>query len=601
MSLPDIPLSKEDFVQLKCEDIINKCDKRECLHYSTQFLKKSQEAEASGNTEAQLALALLVGITATELKTESDHEPFAYMDFINSISDARLNVLKDWASDILDAELRARVADILWVRKRDYLMAQLAIDSYLESASYLQDPEHWTSYFKRIEKAIRLSRRSNQEHYFTKVVAHIEAVLDRYNGEDPLFLSARLMELLQEYKKGDPSKYAALAEKSAHRAEAEHEWRRARKYWEVKAQWHSLEKDSGKERTASLLFAETYVKESEDAINKRTPPSYLAASAHLQKAIEALRRISGTKERVDELHKLLLNYQPKSTAELISTSQKMDISHFVEEAKEKIRGKDIHNALFTLAIEMGSSTAVSYIEAQVQEYSEKFIMRHLFPTVVMNEMGKVTARESSMRDEMFRQAMYYQQVQAEAVIEPARYQINLEHNVRISDFFPIVANNPFVPQGREYIYARGLHAGLIGDFLVAAHLLPPQIEHSIRCILYQRGFITSGLNDQGIQDEHNINTFFRQREVELVQIFGKDLTFDLQGLLVQKGFGSNLRNEMAHGLIDNNGFFKPQVIYLWWLTLRLCCLPIYAQSQDSQTESGATSEGSEGDAGHQES
>lgn len=286
---------------------------------------------------------------------------------------------------------------------------------------------------------------------------------------------------------------------------------------------------------------------------------------------------------------------------MISTSQKIDISHFVKEAQEKVKGKEIHDALFTLAIEMGSSTPVSYIQTQVQEYSEKFIMRHLFPTIVINEMGKVTAKESSLRDQMFREAVYHQQMQTQAVIEPARYQINLEHNVRISDFFPLVANNPFVPQGREYIYARGLHAGLIGDFLLAAHLLPPQIEHSIRCILYQRGFITSGLNDQGIQDEHNINTFFRQRESELVQIFGEDLTFDLQGLLVQKGFGSNLRNEMAHGLIDNNGFSNPQVIYLWWLTLRLCCLPIYGQSQDSKTGAGATSEGSEGDAGRQES
>lgn len=601
MSFPDIPLSKKDFVQLNCENIVNKCAKRVYRHYNMLFWKKSQEAEASGNTEAQVALALLAGITSPALKSESEHEPFAYMDFINNISDAHLNVLKDWAADISDAELRARVADILWVRKRDYLMAQLAINSYLESASYLEDPECWTSCVDRIERAIRLSRKSNQKHHFTKVVDHIEAVLDKYNGEDPLFLSAKLMELLQEYKQGAPSKYAAIAEKAAHRAEAEHDWHQARSYWEVKARWHSLEKDANKERTASLLVAETYVKESEDAINKRTPPSYLVAATHLQKAIEALRRIGGIRERVDELHKILLDYQHKSRSELISTSQKIDISHFIEEAKEKVRGKDIHDALFTLAIEMGISTPVSHIQAQVQEYSEKYIMRHFFPTVIINQMGKVTARESSLRDEMFRQAMYYQQMQAEAVIEPARYQIDLEHNVRISDFFPIVVNNPFVPQGREYIYARGLHAGLIGDFLVAAHLLPPQIEHSIRCVLYQRGFITSGLDDEGIQDEHNINTFFRQHEAELVQVFGEDLTFDLQGLLVQKGFGSNLRNEMAHGLIDNNGFFKPQVIYLWWLTLRLCCLPIYAQSRDSQAESGATSEGSEGDAGHQES
>ena len=52
------------------------------------------------------------------------------------------------------------------------------------------------------------------------VFSHIEAVLDRYNGEDPLLLSAKLMELLQEYRFVDPAKYAALSKKAATKASA---------------------------------------------------------------------------------------------------------------------------------------------------------------------------------------------------------------------------------------------------------------------------------------------------------------------------------------------------------------------------------------------
>lgn len=169
----------------------------------------------------------------------------------------------------------------------------------------------------------------------------------------------------------------------------------------------------------------------------------------------------------------------------------------------------------------------------------------------------------------------------------------MDHNVRIDDFLGIVFNSPFVPPGREYIYAQGLHAGLTGDFLVAANLLIPQIENSIRYLLIKQDVITSGLDAQGIQDERSLNTTLYLPET--INILTEDITFDLQGLLVERS-GSNLRNRMAHGLIDQNGFFQPEVVYLWWLTLRLCCLPIVAQNHDSQAASSATSEGSEGDA-----
>jgi hypothetical protein len=50
---------------------------------------------------------------------------------------------------------------------------------------------------------------------------------------------------------------------------------------------------------------------------------------------------------------------------------------------------------------------------------------------------------------------------------------------------------------------------------------------------------------------------------------------------------------MAHGLIDEDGFFSVQVSYLWWLTLHLCCLPILAQMQTSQSDQRDTSEDTE--------
>jgi hypothetical protein len=62
------------------------------------------------------------------------------------------------------------------------------------------------------------------------------------------------------------------------------------------------------------------------------------------------------------------------------------------------------------------------------------------------------------------------------------------------DWDPLVTDNPFIPPGRERIFAEGLHAGLMGNLLVAVHLLVPQFENSIREILTRAGAITSKLN-----------------------------------------------------------------------------------------------------------
>jgi hypothetical protein len=118
---------------------------------------------------------------------------------------------------------------------------------------------------------------------------------------------------------------------------------------------------------------------------------------------------------------------------------------------------------------------------------------------------------------MFSQAMITQGIHAQATVEPAREQINSEHQVEVDAFLPIVSDNPFVPAGREYIYARGLHAGLSGDFLVAAHLLILQLEPSRRYLLFNRGVLTSGLDSQGIQEERNLNMLLYLPELKAIR------------------------------------------------------------------------------------
>lgn len=128
------------------------------------------------------------------------------------------------------------------------------------------------------------------------------------------------------------------------------------------------------------------------------------------------------------------------------------------------------------------------------------------------------------------------------------------------------------------IVARGLHAGLNGDFVVSTHLLVPQLEESVRYLLAQTGIIASSLDDAGVQEEIDLNrTLCSSKFAEpLAEILGKDIVFEMRTLLVER-FGANLRNDMAHGLVDHDSFYSPSARYLWWLALHLYSFPVLAR------------------------
>lgn len=622
------PLTKEDFINSGWQDVVNASEMKDFEVYNQGFRQKLQEAEEE-NIRQQAVFGILAKVTKYELATlkrlnnkyKSQEEYFIKMfTKCDPLIDEELNFLSEIAPEISDPELQARITDILWsVRhnKSYFKMAQLAVNAYIESAINLENsinlvehPRKSILLFKRIERAFRLAKKISSKVEEEKVVQYIEKIIDRYQ-ENPYYLSAKLMEILQENKLGDSKKYAVIAEKAARLAESSNDWEWARDYWEIKAKWHRIEEDGENKSAASMLAAETYLKEAEYT-PKNSSNAYFAASSSLQEAIKAFRKISDTKEetpaakakakakvKAEEAHKLLLQYQQESMKELITiSSNPIDITEreIVEiekvKAKAKVRGKKLQDALFALAF-LIAPQKISQLKKDADEIF-KYPLSLVMQKVRINKKGKVIARQYSILEEaiksesgkpekpiksrMYELSILYQTLTATEIIEPARKQINLEHSVQLEDFFPIVENNPFVPPERVHLFAKGLYAGLTGDFYTSTHILIPQIENYIRYLLWKKGELTSEYNDKGIQNEYDLNKTLRLDKIN--EIFNEDTLFDLKGLLVEHS-GSNLRNSMAHGLLDDEAFSSPLMPYLWWITLRRCCsLFTYKQEVD---------------------
>ena len=599
----DEEITKADFDNVDWQSVTNGVEKKDCDAFSTAFFNKSQDAE---DVKAKVVYQLLGHASSMMFTLEDKLHPFGPLWRLSDgtrsaipddFSDKELDAFSGIVGDVEEADLQARLADVLWIQKRVYTEGVRAISAYMTSAALMQIADDPLGMIKRMERAIHLA--------LILRIPSVKDILSQFSDTinawtakpEPNVIPIHLMKILQSSRLGDATTYSAIAEAEAERCEDVGNWILAGEYWEIKARWAVLNKDDTGRNQAKVRAAETSVKLAEQM--SYSAESSLAAAEHLTAAMQALRQVPGMQQRVEQLHPLLLQYQKRGTAVMKMVSLEMDISPFVDKARNAVAGKSLLDALQTLAI-LCSPHDVALLRKQAEEQAVNSIQA-FFPAVRINSEGRRTGqapalrsddlekREAALRGEMLTNGGRAQDLIASGYIAPAIYQITLEHNVRLDDLAPIVSNNPLVPWGREMIYAKGLYAGLSGNFIEAAHLLVPQLENSIRHVLYQVGAIPSGLDAKGIQNEYDLNRTLYMPELK--QLLGETSVFDLQGLLVER-LGTNFRNNMAHGLYGYDAFSSGRSIYAWGMILRLCFLfrqMSFQQGDDSQEDDASFS------------
>lgn len=99
----------------------------------------------------------------------------------------------------------------------------------------------------------------------------------------------------------------------------------------------------------------------------------------------------------------------------------------------------------------------------------------------------------------------------------------------------------------------GLHAWFQGDHVKAVHLLVPQVERGLRKIAGEIGLPVTKThpNVKGTSVAINMGDILFQPQI--ADALGENLTFHMQALYSDPR-GLNLRNELAHGLMDASDF-----------------------------------------------
>jgi hypothetical protein len=297
----------------------------------------------------------------------------------------------------------------------------------------------------------------------------------------------------------------------------------------------------------------------------------------LRRAVLELREGGAIKTRIDEVRAMLDDSQVLMLAELRSVGIPFDTTDLAREAAEDIEGVTQMEGFWKLAV-MVPIVRRDELRRRVEESLERFSFSFAFSRQSLTAGGRFTGKipgavsdepndrevliGALMRDEADRLRL----LAVHGIIDPVRQELIKRFNYSISDIYLAIRGRPFIPRDREALWAAGLHAGLLGDYSSAVHLLVPQIDNSLRLLLQMARVIPYKQYATGVQDVFKMEDTLRHSKTS--EILGDDVVFALDALLIGKT-SSNLRNRLVHGLINDSEASAYDSAYCWWLALHI--------------------------------
>lgn len=592
----DLTVTTEDIE--KCNLQIIFTEKRYGYYSIWKVLSsKAKKSAEDGEDKKCKIYWLLADVCSMMLSPQSINEPFKPMlefgknrsAIADDFSEDDIIIFSKLIDKIDDIWLKARLSDFVWLKNRSFGInfALQAIDLY---KSIPLDLETWLSGGKECwERSIVLCRilKSGAGNRIKEISSVVFSVLENTKSDEGYF-ALWLAELLNQNMLGR-EKSVSIANKLkilAMEFDAKGEFQRAESYFSSSSKWFEISGDKSKYYETIISSAEILIKEA-NSEKMSVGPNHLLAAHLYDKAIKTYRKIPkkyrqdfGVEDRIVDLRRRHNEANRQVVQEMTPISiGPVDISELADIARDSVRGKNLIEAIRCfLKLFPGANYK------KIRDDTIKLVRRHplhsVFPLTLMGCDGRTIAKcptinhdgpmsnedEANIRYQMVQEYSRTIRLVVHGYILPALEILLLEHHLREVDFIAFAQQSPIIPLGRERLWGRALYAGYDKDMAVAIHLLTPQLEHMIRTHLKSAGAITTNFDSLGIENENGLGTLMNLPEAK--KIFGENLSFEIQSLFCDS-LGYNLRNELAHGLIEEIEFYSDHAVYAWYLCFRM--------------------------------
>lgn len=272
---------------------------------------------------------------------------------------------------------------------------------------------------------------------------------------------------------------------------------------------------------------------------------------------------------LENLNKLYTEFDLKEESEQILfkirelepkiVSEMKQISHSVEIPKEKL--EEYLNAMVSGNIEkVLERISIKYIpdkeqvKEQIFDLSKKAPLSYLFVHKLQDEKGRLIATVNSLENDLeghivlqVSQNLSFSSWFLRLVIEEAIKKFNFNQN----NVLKFLERTPIIQKERLEIIEKGLDAYFTNNYLIAIHLIIPQIEEALRKLVeFGGGNILKPSKGGGF----HLRSFDEILRDELVkETLGENFSNYLRILFTDQR-GWNLRNNVCHGMLNPKRF-----------------------------------------------
>lgn len=470
----------------------------------------------------------------------------------------------------LPAVLSYRIAEVLWYKKQDYKMAMKSCEYAEELFDESFNANRWTNSVGYLRRAITLAAKLGKKDEYQRLCDKCLDYAETVDPEVGCYAIIALLRILLEQKYDDKrnriqSRLDAIIFVST-------DVDKKTKAYELKIQF--LNKDRAALSLVKKDFANMLI---DDADKKETNNvrDLFIAEKNLMKAVQLLQSI-GEKELVQKTKHKLIAVQSEIPKNMAVIKTKKDASETMQLISKLFAGLSVQEYVIRLA-QCVSFYKKEDLKNNVLNSKTDFVSK-LFGAAYKDSKGQTIIElppldiKDPEKDEhlielyMFSEARMQEEFLGSNHLKWIIQILNKEYSFTEEDLKFLVENNPIIPTGRERIILKAIYEGLKGNIYLALHVLAPQLENIFRNIAESVGGIVITLEDDGTSQKKTLSSIFDLPE--LLECYDNDILFLFRGLLNEKA-GSNIRNEIAHGVMSEETARSGTSVFLLCATIKL--------------------------------
>lgn len=496
------------------------------------------------------------------------------------------SLLSDIVNFINNLALKGRIADIVWSNgRKEYKCGIEAVKAYsnivLEHISKKFDSDNFTKLFELmnlLQRALCINGMMGNRDRIPSYLA--EAFEEFYNFayQKCIYVAfSRIGELAIGYKIKTWQEVADDSENLVNRGSINDYPEARKKVWALAAQCHLKNKNTEGRRHCLEEYSNETLRMCEQV------SSYAAKASWVRQAITELQIAGGFQDKIDILRVKLRDLQLASLSEMFQYEMPFVLSEECNKTINQFTNMGLPAILYCFAM-LSKSPTIESLKEQILNNDSSGISV-LFPSsIYLDQEGKPIAKTCSHSSEQESKNEWLKSNSiihmsslryfiAESRIKPARHATMLQYAVDLRHLDVIVSLSSFVPFGHEHLFSLGFSRLFQGDFASAAYILIPQLENTLRHVLFCSGRDSFKFSDGGLQEDRSLSGLLENKRSDLLEIFGEDMVHEIDMLFNYKA-GPSLRHKAAHGKLSAGDCYQPDCIYACWFIYRLICLPI---------------------------